>query len=185
MKSKVIITNALLIAISLTTGACGFVRNSIQTRIEEINFRTECANRKSAYLNAQRQQADLTPNGEGFVEFFACTNEHTKQLTVAAEGKLNQFNQLFFFDPSRPLEKSFGSLGGTLPFGTYTIKFLNQGRVWQKGSLEVKPKSHIRFVVDTNEQTVQVDNSTVWRPNLAIAPDEAYDLNEANRLEQQ
>jgi hypothetical protein len=183
MKPKVIITNALLITISLTTGACGFVRSSIQTRIEETNFRTECANRKSAYLNAQRKQADSTSNGEGFVEFFACTNEHTKQLTVAVEGKNKQW---FYFDPSRPPHKSsMGSMGSTMLAGTYTVKFLTQGRVWQKSSLEVKPKSHIRFVVDANEQTVQVDNSTVWKPNVAIAPDEAYDLSEAKRLEQQ
>lgn len=186
MKAKVIITNALLITISLTTGACGFVRSSIQTPIEETNFWTECANHKSAYLNAQRKQAESIPDGEGFVEFFVCTNEHTKQLTVAVEGKLNQRNQRFFFDPSRPPRKStIGSAGGTLPSGTYTIKFLTQGRVWQKGSLELKSKSHIRFVVATNEQIVQVNNPTIWKPNLAIAPDEAYDSNEANRLEQQ
>ena len=183
MKPKVIITNALLITISLTTGACGFVRNSIQTQVEETNFRTECANRKSAYLNAPRKQADA--DGEGFFEFFVCTNEHTKQLTVAIEGKLNQYNRRSFWDPSPSTISSIGSRGGNLPSGTYTIKFLTQGRVWQKGSLEVKPKSNIRFVVDINEQTVQVDNSTVWKPNLTIAPDEAYDLSEANRLEQQ
>ena len=171
MKPKVIITNALLITISLTTGACGFVRNSIQTPIEETNFRTECANHKSAYLNAQRNQADSIPDGKGVVEFFACANEHTKQLTVAVEGKLNQPFFSYSGGYHRPLEKSFGGSSTTLPSGTYTIKFLTQGRIWQKGSLELKSKSHIKFVVDINEQTVQVDNSTVWKPNPAIAPE--------------
>ncbi|MBD1928159.1 hypothetical protein H6F74_18180 [Trichocoleus sp. FACHB-90] len=185
MKPKVIITNALLVTISLTTGACGLVRNYMQTRTDETNFRTECANRKSAYLNAQREQADSIRDGEGFVDFFACTNKHTKQVTVAIEGK-GKVNEQFFLDPSRPpLKSSIGSIGSIIPAGTYTIKFLTQGRVWQKGSLEVKSKSHIRFVVDTNEQTVQVDNPTVWKPNLAIAPDEAYDVREANRSKQQ
>ncbi len=182
MKPRVVITSALLITISLTTGGCGLVRNSRQTRTEEANFRTECANRKSAYLNAQPRQAESIPDGQGLVEVFACTNEHTKQVTVAFEGKVNQQHYL---DPSRPHESSIGSSGSTMLAGTYTVKFLTQGRVWQKGSLEVKPKSHIRFVVDANEQTVQVDNSTLWKPNLAIAPDEAYDLREAKRLEQQ
>jgi hypothetical protein len=182
MKPKVIITNALLITINLMTGACSSIRNSMETRTRETNFRTECANRKSAYLNSQRQQADSIPNGKGLVEVFACTNEQTKQLTVAFEGGTNS---MLFFDPSQRGESSIISSGGTMPAGIYTIKFLTQGRVWQKGSLEVKPKSRNRFVVDANEQTVQVDNSTVWKPNLAIAPDEAYDLSEANRLEQQ
>lgn len=183
MKSRVVITSVLLITISLTTGACGLVRNSRQSQMEEANFRTECANRKSAYLNAQRRQADSIAEGQGFVEVFACTNEQTKQLTVAFEG---QINQQHYFDPSRPPQKSsIGSRGSTMLAGTYTVKFLTQGKVWQKGSLEVKPKSHIRFVVDANGQTVQVDNSIVWNPNLAIASEEAYDLSEAKRLEPQ
>ncbi|MBE9126787.1 MULTISPECIES: hypothetical protein [unclassified Coleofasciculus] len=182
MKSKIIITSALLITISLATRACGLVRNSIQTQIEEANFRTDCANRKSAYLNAQRRQADSIPDGQGFVEIFTCINEHTKQLTVAFEGEVNKQS---YFGTKEPGEFSIRNSGSTIFPGTYTVKFLTQGRVWQKGSLEVKPKSHIRFVVDVNEQTVQVDNSTVWKPNLAIEPDEAYDLREANRLEQQ
>ena len=182
MQLKIIITSTLLITIGLTTGSCSLDRNfynSRETRIKETNFRTECANRKSAYLHTPQRQANFIPDGEGFVEIFSCTNEHTKQLTVAFD------NQSLYFDTSVPGGSSIGSSGTTILAGTKTVKFLTQGRVWEKGSLEVKPKSHIRFVVNANEQTVQVDNSTVWKPNLAIAPDEAYDLSEANRLEQQ
>jgi hypothetical protein len=209
MKLRGAITSALLITTSLTVGACTFVQQAKleqEAQTKEANFRHQCNKKKLEYLNEEPGQLDAKDSGKGYLRIFSCANEHSKQLTISFSSVNELFlggNYYYIYDPTSTLGFGSSSLATILPAGIYVLRLMSLGKVLQQGAVEIKPYSDNRFVVDANEQTVQVQTTQIkhgkqgtnytgqitglapWKPAPVPIVRMVYNLNEVDRLQKE